>query len=255
MSQAVITDTPYLRKHYLLRGLLGELPTRDAVDTGLTTTSSTAFVTSSAALAGQAKPIPIPTEWIKGGETTFLVPFDVDLNRLVTTSIQPFNFRWDSGHPDAATNSPVISALTDIQSRVIARTLDALIENAKDEHFEDGMYSNLGMGLRVMFRRYSETASEILEERLNKSDIRPRILAEVLHTLGNLEDDATKDRRLATLVGFLKSSSPLIRDAAAVGLSYLDDKRAVPYLSEATERESNEVFREDLRAIIEQLGN
>lgn len=251
MSQAVVTDPPYLRQRYLLRGLLEELPIREAVSAKLTvTTSSTALTPGAAALAWQAKPI--ATEWTEGKDVEFLLPSN--LNRLITSSIPPFGVLWASGSPDTATGSRVVSELTDIQTRVFVRTLDALIENAKDEHFEDGMYSNLGMGIRVMFRSYAETATGILEERLKKPDIRPRILGEVLHTLGSLEDDATRDWRFATLVGFLKASSPLVRDAAAVGLSYLDDRRAVPYLREAIDRESNEAFREDLRAVVEQLG-
>ena len=249
MSQAVVTDTPYLRQRYLLRGLLGELPIRDVVNAELTSTSSTAFVRGAVVLIGEAKPI--STEWTEGGEVDYLFPSN--MNRLVGSG-QLVDMLSGSGDPGAATDSPVVSELTDIQNRVILRTLDIILENAKDEYFEDGMYSNLGMGLRVMFRNYGETVAGILEERLKKPDIRPRILGEVLHTLGSLEDDATRDWRLATLAGFLKSSSPLIRDAAAVGLSYLDDKRAAPYLREAIDRESNEVFREDLKVIIEQLG-
>lgn len=144
---------------------------------------------------------------------------------------------------------------TSLLNRALARQLSVLLEVAIEERFEDGMDSNLSVGLRVLFRDYTVDFLPVLEERLKKHDISSRTLAEIFYTLGQIGGEETKDWRLATLVDFLRSPSPSVRDAAAVGLAYLDDKRATPYLREAIERETSATLREDLRAVMEQLGS
>lgn len=237
MYQTAVTDTPYTRRNFLVREQVDEL---------LAYTES-ARTNSITALYGRGE---------------FALVFDEQRNSLT----EPFGVRMPSAANEATigpladyeatTDSPAIIELTSaaIERRAMARTFDALIEGARDEHFEDGMDSNLSIGIRVLFRNYGESFAGVLDKRLKQSGISVRILTEILHTLGNIEDDATTDWRFATLVDFLRSPLPLTRDAAAVGLSYLDDKRAVPYLHEAIRREANEGFREDLRAIVDQFG-
>jgi hypothetical protein len=150
------------------------------------------------------------------------------------------------------TVSSIIAAASNLD-RELSRTLDTLIDSAREERFEDGMDSNFSVGLRVFFRDYSVEFARVLERRLRQGGISPRVLVELAYTLGQIRDDATVEWRLATLVDFLKSPTPSVKDAGAVGLAYLDDKRAVPYLREAMEREAVASFREDLRAVVEQL--
>jgi hypothetical protein len=115
------------------------------------------------------------------------------------------------------------------------------------------MDSNFSVGLRVLFREHPTDFARVLEQRLKLRDISPRVLVELAYTLGQIRDNATTEWRLATLVDFMNSPAPSVKDAGAVGLAYLDDKRAVPYLREAIEREPTASFREDLRAVMEQL--
>jgi len=188
------------------------------------------------------------------------------IQKLVYTLVDsdPARDSWieyqHTGEPGAiaeavGTVSETISAVTTTQvlDRAIAQNIESLLTIARDEHFEDGMNSNLSVGLQVLFRNFSAEFARVLGERLTKGGISARILAEMFYALGQIEDDNTKDWRMATLVDFLKSPSPVVRDAAAVGLAYLDDKRAAPYLREAMDRESSETLKEDIRAVVEQL--
>lgn len=237
MYQTAVTDTPYTRRNFLVRDHLKEL-------LAYTESARTNSITS------------------LYGRSEFALVFDGQrdsLTELLGVRMSSAANEATIGPPadrEATTDSPAIIELTStaVERRAITRTLDALVERARDENFEDGMDSNLSIGIRVLFRNYGESFAGVLDERLKQSDISARILTEILHTLGNIEDDATRDWRFARLVDFLRSPLTLARDAAAVGLSYLDDKGAVPYLHEAIRRETNEAFREDLRAIVDQFG-
>jgi len=159
-------------------------------------------------------------------------------------------------HVSATTVSETVAAVTttNVRERFLARQLEMLIRMARDERFEDGMDSNFSVGLRVLFRDHSIAFAHALDDRFKRAGIRPRVLAELAYTLGRIRDDATSDWRLAVLVDFLNSSTPSVRDAGAVGLAYLDDKRAVKYLREAIGREPVGSFREDLCAVLEQVA-
>lgn len=198
--------------------------------------------------------VPLSFEWTHANSTSPLLR--QISSTLVGIDLIPWYQLEPQQEPVIATTSLLISELAapDVQRRILSRTLDALLESAKEERFEDGMNSNLSVGLRVLLRKYSTDFIRVLEDRLKGPKISSRILTEVLHTLGDIEDATTKGWRLATLVRFLASPSSIVRDAAATGLAYLDDKTAIPYLREAIARESSVAFREDLRAIVEQLS-
>jgi len=227
------TETPRVRALYLLRKHLELLPPRKAAVSTPTASNSASLLVQQLAqtLVSDEPPQDSLLEHEGAGE------------RVV--DVEP-----------AATASETVSEVTSarVLDRALVRHLHALLAVARDERFKDGMDSNLSVGLRVLFRNYSADFAHVLDERLKKRDIGARILVEILHALGGIEDDATRGWRLATLVDFLKSASPLVRDAAAVGLSYLDDKKAAPYLRDAIEREPSKALREDLRVILEQLG-
>lgn len=158
----------------------------------------------------------------------------------------------------AATESPAVQELatTGAIRNAIARRFQALIDASRDERFEDGMDSNLSVGMRVLFRNHGQDFAHVLEEQLKKDRmLSQRVLVAILHALGSIEDSATKDWRFATLVSFLHAKAPNVRDAAAVGLAYLDDRRAIPYIEQAIERETSKTFQEDLRAVVEQLAS
>ena len=62
------------------------------------------------------------------------------------------------------------------------------------------------------------------------------------------------DRRLATLAKCLDDPSPMVRDGATLGFSYLDDLRAAEILEEAAAREPIPSLREDMLAAAAEIA-
>ena len=261
--QSAHTDFPYTRQNFALRKKLDPLlPTRITSYEQTGSSFGTAWIPEDIPTRNVQRLSDLGTVRVIDGSLPTEVAyvdflFDVRRSYCPTDALESPNgvqiFEVSSG---SGTDSTVIAELTSIgmESRVARRTLDALIEGGKEERFEDGMDSNLSLGLRVLFDHYGTHFANILETRLSDPNIPARVLAEILHTVGSIDHGATGDQRLATLIRFLKAQSPLVRDAAAVGLSYLHDKRAISYLREAIEREPNNGLREDLRAIVEEMS-
>lgn len=259
--QAALTDLPYVRTQYALRKNFTELLARDVARPEYTSTNSATAFARKEALRTSAN-------------TAFALPYDSRARGVPDRVVGFFTFPGKAaGEPTAkvvatfelpvrrivmreASASTVATEQTtaSIYARALVRTLSVLIESSQDERFEDGIDSNLSAGIRVLFQNYAGDFARVLDEQLKMHSVGPRILTEILHTLGSIEDSETKDWRFSTLVGYLRSPSVLARDAAAVALSYLDDVRAEPFLLAAIERESNVELREDLRSVVEQLG-
>jgi hypothetical protein len=80
-------------------------------------------------------------------------------------------------------------------------------------------------------------------------------VGEALRRFGLIENETTLDKRLQTLVALLKHWSPVVRDAAIIGLAYLDDLRAIGAIEDAIRAEPVPVLRRDMEAIRDQLAH
>jgi len=148
----------------------------------------------------------------------------------------------------AGTLAETISIETDISVG-----LNKLFSLAQDEKFQDGMESNLSAGLRVFFRRFPKETMTVVSKVVRKRSLPIRVLCELLYTLGRVENPITKDARLALLIELLGDKSSIVRDAVGIAFSYLDDKRAIPFLKKSIEVESIPSLRADLEAVVAQL--
>ena len=81
----------------------------------------------------------------------------------------------------------------------------------------------------------------------------PRVAAEVLRHLGRFVHPPSYRDRLWLLERALKSSSPMSRDGASLGLAHLNDPAAIPYVQKAIDAEPIESLKEDLRQILNGL--
>ncbi len=126
------------------------------------------------------------------------------------------------------------------------RKTQAILLHAMDELFEDGVESKLSRDLELLVRECGVTAIDALRS-IDAVVVRPSVVAEALRTLGKIEDVATRDSRFAVLSHFLGHMSPVIRNGALIGLSVMEDPRAIPYLQAALARERNA----DLKRFIE----
>ena len=117
------------------------------------------------------------------------------------------------------------------------------------------MESNFSRALVEKVTEGKTKVVEILAALVVAEQMNAEVLSEALRCLGHMEDNETYALRRWTLEQGLYSSSPRIRDGAALGLSFLDDPHAIPYLKEAVERESIQMLREDLKQILELVEN
>lgn len=92
--------------------------------------------------------------------------------------------------------------------------------------------------------RYGTLAITVLYERLRDlKSFGPRIAAEVIKSLGRAHSPETANNRLWLMVCCLKHPSPVIRDAAALGLVAMRDSRAREPLERAARDERHPELR------------
>lgn len=129
----------------------------------------------------------------------------------------------------------------------------SLFRAAKELTFEDGMHTEFSRSLLAMVKEYGDQAIEVLEDLIIGNQVGIEEASEALRWLGQLEDASTHFRRLNLLGLSLGHSSARIRDGAILGLSFMDDPSAIPYIRAAIERETTRPLREDMRQVLAQL--
>ena len=127
------------------------------------------------------------------------------------------------------------------------------INEAKGEQFFDGMNSPLAEATRNIIAANGVIAVESLRQVLNIRHNEMAGIEEILRQIGLLQDEATHQARLKLLADMLASSQEQIRDAALLGLSFLEDEAALPYLYQALQRESAPWLEKNLHMVIAQL--
>jgi HEAT repeat protein len=134
--------------------------------------------------------------------------------------------------------------------------VERLFQGARDEYFEDGMENSLSHGLAALVETYGDTGELKVELTywilLGKAT--PYVVSEALRCLGRITHAPSNRYRRWLLERCLESPSAIIRDAAGLGLAYLDDPQSIPALAEAVKRETDDELRDDLRQVLEQLG-
>jgi len=143
--------------------------------------------------------------------------------------------------------------LASITTAKITQAIRTLVEVAKEERFQDGLESNLSLGLTTLIERYPSETIAILNEILRSLGISYFIHAEILQLLGRIESAATKEGRFSLLISYLRAKSPIVRDAAGTALACMNDQRAISYLQRAIETEPVPTLREDMAAVVDQL--
>ncbi|HRW10407.1 MAG TPA: HEAT repeat domain-containing protein, partial [Caldilineaceae bacterium] len=166
-------------------------------------------------------------------------------------SVSLTNMRTDQAIADVATSTPKV--FTAQESRVLTQKLQWLFSEAAEETFADGMESNLSRGLQILLADYGEMAMNqiiLLEE---QGKIAAEVLAEILRTLGNIDNDTAYSRRRWFLEHALQHPSTQVRDGAILGLSFLEDPRIIPALGAALRCETHDTLRADIQQVIADL--
>ena len=131
--------------------------------------------------------------------------------------------------------------------------LDRLCSIVYDEQFEVGIESDFSRELQRTCAYNPTAVLQFLRTRLANNDTSPAVPTEILQWASRREAIAIRTLVVDLLsVGF-RHTSPLVQDAAAFGLAYLEESAAIPRLRQAVEREGTPELREDLEDLIHSL--
>lgn len=135
----------------------------------------------------------------------------------------------------------------------IGKAIENLFNLGRNELFEDGMESHFSNELIWLVKRHSELAILEVARLIVSEKADPRVASEALKWLGRIKHVDSASFRLWLLLRGLTSSSPLVREGAGLGLSFMNEPMAIPFLSQAVERERISELQDDLRLVLEQL--
>lgn len=155
-------------------------------------------------------------------------------------------------------DSETARALSEIWSapiEVVADDIANALADGEDDHLEDGYSSVLERKLSRLLVTGGTAAVFELANSLRRERHSGEVVKVACKTLGLLRYTPTAEARLEVLTSLLKSENPAVRDAAALGLALLDDKRAIPAVRQAVARERIASLRSDLQDILEQLSS
>lgn len=161
-------------------------------------------------------------------------------------------FQEQSTSEAESTSEQVGGAAVEVELQ-IRSTLMAAFAIAAEEIFEDGMDSVFSHSIHSSIWDFGEIAVSTIDAILRLQDINGEVAGEALRQLGLVEDLRTQRSRLSIIANKLDSADPRLRDAALLGLEFLDDPVAIPYLQRAVERENIPVLRMEIQQVLDQL--
>lgn len=128
-----------------------------------------------------------------------------------------------------------------------------IIREAKGETFFDGMNSSLAEKTGRFIISNGTIAVEALQQTLNKHHDEIESVEEIIRQVGLLQDKPTYQPRLNLLTAMLASQQERIRDAASLGLSFMEDPLVLGALYKALQTETVPWVSKNLSLVIEQL--
>lgn len=134
-----------------------------------------------------------------------------------------------------------------------AREISIEFEKAKEESFEDGMDSEFSRRLENLIIKFDHSALAVIRSLVFVADFYGEAVGEALRLLGRIDHPETYSNRLVLLEQCLFHPDARVRDAASLGLAYLDNPSAIPYLRRAIQVEPNEMLLEDMEQVLRQL--
>lgn len=139
-------------------------------------------------------------------------------------------------------------------SQVLAEYAISMFINAKEEVFEDGMESEFSRNLSEFVVSFGQPAMEAIIDLFLSNSLNTEVASESLRILGRLRHKITYRERLWLLERcLLYSPFARVRDGALLGLSFINDKLAIPPLKSAIEKEAIPELRHDMKRVLAQL--
>ncbi|MDR3614727.1 MAG: HEAT repeat domain-containing protein [Candidatus Obscuribacterales bacterium] len=124
---------------------------------------------------------------------------------------------------------------------------------ACESDFEDGMETSFSLAIVDLVRAHGGDAVNALERWINTKASNTEAAAEALRWIGRVDDSPTHEYRRWLLERSLASGIARIRDGAVIGLSSLNDPKAIPALKAAFRFESNNELKVDIGDLIQEF--
>ncbi len=192
--------------------------------------------------------------WVKAGDAFQGIP-------LSNPGPTPAASTGAPAHPGVhlPLDQPVASSTADsieqelLCENELARRFAFFVYEAENERFEDGMGSEFATRVHESIVNYGPVAVTAWERVLWRMENTNETGEELLRQFGLIEHRPSRARRLRVLKDSLKSPDSRIRDAASLGLSFLDDTSALIALESAYSVETEGWLKENLKLVIDQL--
>jgi hypothetical protein len=140
----------------------------------------------------------------------------------------------------------------EIRDRVTGE-VQSLLAAAEHESFEAGFDSALALEFQRLVLMYGELPLQTVAGLLGENRMAPRVAAEILACLGEMENAATYEVRRQLLEHSLASASHVIRDGAVVALAGLRDPRSAAALERAAAQEAYPLLRTNMLTLSKQI--
>jgi len=135
----------------------------------------------------------------------------------------------------------------------LSQNIKKALNNARHEIFESGKESSLGRFINRILILYGQTALNTICTSLSDNALSEDVIAEVIRSLGVVEDSFSKIYRFSAILPYLDHKSPIVRDAAALAFADLGDKGAISYLKAAASREKFSAIRHSFLSVAEEI--
>ena len=135
----------------------------------------------------------------------------------------------------------------------LVRRFESYVREAQDERFIDGMESAFATRVHDSILLNGSVAVAAWERILLRTGNMYETGEELLRQLGLVEHTVSHSARLRVLTDSANSADARIRDAASLGLSFLDDPSALPALRSAYSSEKESWLQENFKLVIDQL--
>ena len=124
---------------------------------------------------------------------------------------------------------------------------------SKNDIFHDGADSAFSLKLMAYMTAHKIEAISIIETIIFNEQVSDNVISEALRWVGKFEDKETHLARRDLLERSLNLVSPIAKDGAILGLSFMDDPNAISALEHALENENLKSVKDDIQQVLDQL--
>lgn len=132
-----------------------------------------------------------------------------------------------------------------------------IYKNGTKEIFEDGMESEFSLSIEKIIREERVKVLIILMNYVNNPDINLEVFSEGLIWIGRTDEEDELGikiyRKIFLEYCLLKSISTRVKDAAGLGLAYINDPTSIPALKIAVNKEPEIVSGPSLKVLLQQV--